>query len=493
MGAAGAPPAGSGPGPSATEHDRYVSPLGTRYASAPMQRLWGAATRIGLWRRLWIALAEGERELGLGIPEAALAEMRAHVDDVDFARAAEYETRFRHDVMAHVHAFGDVAPAARPFIHLGATSAFVADNADLIVIREALALVAGRLAAVIRALRAVAARYRAVPTLAYTHLQPAQLTTVGKRAALWMQGFVADYEETLHRRDTLALLGCKGTTGTQASFLDLFGGDHDKVRRLDQLVAEKVGFPNVVRISGQTYPRKMDSQVLALLAGVAQSAAKFAADVRLLQHMGEVLEPFEAEQVGSSAMAYKRNPMRSERIASLARYAMHLPANADETAAQQWFERTLDDSANRRLVLPEAFLAVDAILLLAADVAGGLEVRDAVIRGHVARELPFMATERCLMLGVKAGGDRQRLHEVIRRHSMEVARAVAESGASNDLLDRLAQDPAFKGAGIADVARSLDAREFVGRSPEQVDEYLREIVDPLLAGATEAPPGEVRV
>ncbi len=492
-GPAGAPPSGSGPGSSGTEHERYVSPLGTRYASAPMQRLFGEATRIGLWRRLWIALAEGERELGLEIPDQALTEMRAHVDDVDFAKASEYEGRFRHDVMAHVHAYGDVAPAARPFIHLGATSAFVTDNADLIVMREGLGLVAARLGAVLRALRAVAVRYRAVPTLAYTHLQPAQLTTVGKRAALWMQGFVADLQETLYRRDALAFLGCKGTTGTQASFLDLFGGDHAKVRALDRLVAEKVGFPRVVPISGQTYPRKTDAQVLAVLAGIAQSAAKFAADVRLLQHMGEVLEPFEAEQIGSSAMAYKRNPMRSERIASLARYAMHLPANAEETAAQQWFERTLDDSANRRLVLPEAFLATDAICVLVADVAAGLEVREAVVRAHVVRELPFMATERCLMLAVKAGGDRQALHEVIRRHSLEVARALAESGAANDLLDRLAADPAFRGVPVADVARTLEARDFVGRSPEQVDEFVREVVDPLLAGVADAPPGEVRV
>jgi adenylosuccinate lyase len=476
-----------------SEHDRYVSPLGTRYASAPMQRLWGSATRVGLWRRLWIALAEAERELGLAIPAEALAEMRAHVDDVDFARAADYEARFRHDVMAHVHAFGDVAPSARPFIHLGATSAFVTDNADLLVIREALRLAEARLGDVLRALRGFAARHRALPTLAYTHLQPAQLTTVGKRAALWIQGFVADAREIAHRKASLALLGCKGTTGTQASFLDLFAGDHEKVRRLDCLVAEKVGFPQVVPISGQTYPRKTDAQVLGALAGVAQSAAKFAADVRLLQHLGEVLEPFEAEQVGSSAMAYKRNPMRAERIGSLARYAMHLPANAEETAAQQWFERTLDDSANRRLVLPEAFLAVDAILVLVADVARGLEVREAVVRRHVDHELPFMATERCLMLGVKAGGDRQALHEVVRRHSLEVARAMAEDGARNDVLERLAADPAFRGVAVAELARGLDPREFVGRAPEQVDEFLHDVVDPLLAELPEAPPGEVRV
>ncbi len=476
-----------------SEQDRYVSPLGTRYASAPMQRLWGAATRIGLWRRLWIALAEAERELGVAIPDAALAEMRAHVDDVDFARAAEYERRFRHDVMAHVHAFGDAAPAARGYIHLGATSAYVTDNADLLVMREALALVLARLGDALRALREVAARHRAVPTLAWTHLQPAQLTTVGKRTALWMQDLVADVREVQRRRDELQFLGCKGTTGTQASFLDLFAGDRERVRRLDRLVAEKVGFPRVVPISGQTYPRKADAQVLAALAGAAQSAAKFATDLRLLQHLGEVLEPFEAEQVGSSAMAYKRNPMRAERIVSLARYAMHLPANAEETAAQQWFERTLDDSANRRMVLPEAFLAVDAILVLVSDVARGLEVREAVVRAHVARELPFMATERCLMLGVQAGGDRQALHEVVRRHSLAVARAVAEDGARNDLLERLAADPAFRGVPVAEIERTLDPCEFVGRAPEQVDEFLREVVDPVVAGLPEAPPGEVRV
>lgn len=476
-----------------SEPDGYVSPLATRYASPAMQRLWGATTRIGLWRRLWIALAEAERELGLAIPADAIAQMQAHVDDVDFGRAAELEARFRHDVMAHVHAFAEVAPAAKPFIHLGATSAFVTDNADLLVIREALRLVEARLGEVLRALRGVAVRHRALPTLAYTHLQPAQLTTVGKRAALWMQGFATDLEAIRSRGAGLALLGCKGTTGTQASFLDLFAGDHEKVRQLDRRVAEKLGCPRVVPISGQTYPRKFDAQVLADLAGVAQSAAKFAADLRLLQHMGEVLEPFEAEQVGSSAMAYKRNPMRSERVASLARYAMHLPANAAETAAQQWFERTLDDSANRRLVLPEAFLAVDAILVLVRDIAGGLEVREAVIRKHVERELPFMATERCLMLGVKAGGDRQTLHEVVRRHSLAVARAVAEQEVPNDLLARLAADPAFRGIAVAELARSLSAGEFVGRAPEQVDEFLRDVVDPLVAGLSGAPPAEVRV
>jgi adenylosuccinate lyase len=475
------------------EFERYDSPLGTRYASPAMQRLFGPQARIGLWRTLWIALAEAEREVGLAIPAEAIAEMRRHVDDIDFARAAEYERRFRHDVMAHVHTFGEAAPAARPFIHLGATSAYVTDNADLVILREGLKLLEARLGAALRALRGFAARYRALPTLAYTHLQPAQLTTVGKRATLWIQDLATDCAEISHRLDTLAFLGCKGTTGTQASFLDLLGGDHAKVRRLDLLVAEKMGFDRLVPVSGQTYPRKTDAQVLATLAGLASSAAKMAADLRILQHLGEVLEPFGSEQIGSSAMAYKRNPMRSERIASLARFLMHLPANTEETAAQQWFERTLDDSANRRLVLPEAFLAADAILVLVADVAGGLEVREPVVRKHVQRELPFMATERCLMLGVQSGGDRQTLHEVIRRHSMEVARAMAEEDAPNDLIQRIAADPAFGKAPIAAVAQDLDPNHYVGRAPEQVDEFLHDVVDPLLARLPEAPPAEVRV
>ena len=376
------------------EFERYDSPLGTRYASPAMQRLFGPQARIGLWRTLWIALAEAEREVGLAIPAEAIAEMRRHVDDIDFARAAEYEHRFRHDVMAHVHTFGEAAPAARPFIHLGATSAYVTDNADLVILREGLKLLEARLGAALRALRGFAARHRALPTLAYTHLQPAQLTTVGKRATLWIQDLVTDCAEISHRLDTLAFLGCKGTTGTQASFLDLLGGDHAKVRRLDLLVAEKMGFDRLVPVSGQTYPRKTDAQVVATLAGLASSAAKMAADLRILQHLGEVLEPFGSEQIGSSAMAYKRTPMRSERIASLARFLMHLPANTEETAAQQWFERTLDDSANRRLVLPEAFLAADAILVLVADVAARLAVREPGVRTPVQRELPITATAR---------------------------------------------------------------------------------------------------
>ena len=476
-----------------TAHDRYVSPLNARYASPAMQTLFGDQNRVGLWRRLWLALAEAERDVGINIPDEAVAAMKSALDDIDFAKAAEYESRFRHDVMAHVHTFGEKAPAARPFIHLGATSAYVTDNADLILLREALKLVRARLVALLRALTRFAEVHRATATLAYTHLQPAQLTTVGKRATLWMQDFAFDVAELEHRLESLVFLGVKGTTGTQASFLDLLGRDHAKVRRLDQLVAVKMGFQKVVAVSGQTYPRKIDAQVVALLAQVAQSAAKMAADLRLLQHMGEVLEPFGSEQIGSSAMAYKRNPMRSERIGSLARYVMHLPANTEETAAQQWFERTLDDSANRRIVLPEAFLAVDAILVLAESVARGLEVREAVVHRHVMKELPFMATERCLMLGVQAGGDRQVLHEVIRRHSMDVAKAVAEDGRPNDLIQRLAGDPAFAGAKVADVAKDLDPLHFVGRAPEQVDEFLRDVVNPILTRLPEAPPAEVRV
>lgn len=476
-----------------TAMDRWSSPLGERYASPEMQRLFSPAVRIGLWRRLWIALAEAEQELGLDIPAAAIREMKASADNIDFARAAEFEQRFRHDVMAHVHTFGEAAPAARPYIHLGATSAYVTDNADIIIMARALELVRARVGAVVRHLHAFAGRWRELPTLAYTHFQPAQCTTVGKRATLWLQDLVNDLAEIEHRLGTLAMLGCKGTTGTQASFLDLFGGDHDKVRRLDSLVAAKLRMRRVVPVSGQTYPRKTDAQVLATLAGIAHSCAKLSGDIRLLQHLGEVLEPFGSEQIGSSAMAYKRNPMRAERIASLARYVMHLPANTDETAAQQWFERTLDDSANRRLVLPEAFLAVDSMLILAADISKGFEVREAVIRRHVMKELPFMASERCLMLGVRAGGDRQALHEVIRRHAMAVAQRVAEDGAANDLLQRLAADPAFRGADIAGVAKDLDPRHFVGRSSEQVAEFLRDVVDPILARLTEAPPAEVRV
>ncbi len=463
----------------------YVSPLSLRYASPAMQALWSERRRIGLWRRLWLALMEAEQELGLDIPDAALTQLRTHLDDADLDKAAEHEKRLRHDVMAHIHALGEQAPAARAYLHLGATSAYVTDNADLILMREGLRLILSRVAAVLVALGKPARRYRDAPCLAFTHFQPAQLTTVGKRLALWMQEFALDAEELLHRIDTLRFRGVKGTTGTQASFLELFDGDEAKVRELDGRVARKMGFTALFTITGQTYPRKLDAQVLAALSGVAASAAKFATDLRLLQHEGEVLEPFESEQVGSSAMAYKRNPMRAERMTSLARFVIELEGNAWHTAASQWLERTLDDSANRRLVIPEAFLATDGILVLATNVAAGLEVREAVIARHVREAMPFLATERLLMRGVKAGGDRQRLHEVIRGHSLAVAQAMAEQGTANDLLERLARDPAFTSLRLAVASEELNPALYVGRAPRQVDEVLDEIL-PALVGRIEA-------
>ncbi|MFN2325479.1 MAG: adenylosuccinate lyase [Gemmatimonadales bacterium] len=475
---------------------RWQSPLGSRYASPEMQRLWGEPHRIGLWRRLWLALAEAEQELGLPIPDAALAEMRSHLDDCDLAVAAAFEKRFRHDVMAHVHAFGDQAPAARPFLHLGATSAFVTDNADLVVMRDGLRLLLGRLVGALDQLAEFAEAHATLPCLAYTHFQPAQLTTVGKRATLWMQDLALDVEELLRRIETLRFRGCQGTTGTQASFLQLFEGDHAKVRELERRVAAKVGFTNSFAVTGQTYPRKLDSMILDALSGVAQSAAKMATDLRLLQHEGELLEPFESEQIGSSAMAYKRNPMRAERIGALARFVISLQSNGAHTAATQWLERTLDDSANRRLVLPEAFLATDAILLLVANIAGGLEVREPVIARHVADQMPFMATERWLMLGTAAGGDRQSLHEVVRVHSLAVAESVSR-GEPNTLLEQLAAAPEFAGVPADTLRAELDPARYTGRAPEQVGEFLDEFLTPLLARArtvmSTAPAGEIRV
>lgn len=461
---------------------RWQSPLSGRYASAAMLHLWSEPYRIGRWRRVWLALAESERALGLEIPDAALDAMRAHLDDADLAVAAAYEKRFRHDVMAHVHAFGEQAPTARAHLHLGATSAFVTDNADVLVMRDGLALILGRLLDVVGHLRAFAERHAALPCLAYTHFQPAQLTTVGKRATLWAQDFALDIEAVVHRLATLRLRGCKGTTGTQASFLELFEGDHAKVRELEQRITEALGLPRAFAVTGQTYPRKADAQILDALSGIAQSAAKFGADLRLLQHEGELLEPFESEQIGSSAMAYKRNPMRAERIGALARHVISLQANGAHTAASQWLERTLDDSANRRLTLPEAFLAVDAILLLAGNIAQGLEVREPVIARHVREQMPFMATERWLMLGVQAGGDRQALHEVVRGHAMTVHAAVA-GGAPNDLMERLAADPAFRGIDQARLSAELDPTRYTGRSREQVAEFVAEYLDPLIAEA----------
>jgi adenylosuccinate lyase len=453
-----------------------------------MQALWGERRRIGLWRRLWLALMEGEKELGVRIPDEAINQLRSHLDDADLDKAAEYERRLRHDVMAHIHHLGDQAPAARPYIHLGATSAYVTDNADLLLMREAMKLLLGRVGAVLVALGKQARRYRALPCLAYTHFQAAQLTTAGKRMTLWMQDFALDAEELLHRIRTMRFRGVKGTTGTQASFLELFEGDHAKVHELDSRVARAMGFDAVFPVTGQTYTRKLDAQILAVLSGIAQSAAKFATDLRLLQHEGEVLEPFEGEQVGSSAMPYKRNPMRAERMTGLARFVIELEGNAAHTAAQQWLERTLDDSANRRLVIPEAFLATDAILILATNVAAGLEVREETIASHVARDMPFLATERLLMRGVKAGGDRQALHEVIRGQSLQ---------GSEHLLDRLAKTSEFKRLGVRATAEELDPAAYVGRAPQQVDDFLDRVLPELMrsiqAAAPTAAAAEVQV
>jgi adenylosuccinate lyase len=448
-----------------------------------MLELWSPATRYGLWRRLWLALAEAQRELGVKIPEDAIRQMKANLDNIDFDAVAKYEKRFRHDVMAHVHAFGDVAPKAKPFIHLGATSAYATDNADLILMRRGLDLLRGRALDVLRSLSAFAEQWRDHATLGYTHLQPAQLTTVGKRATLWMQDLVLDIEEIDYRRRTLPFRGVKGTTGTQASFLEIFEGDHEKVRKLDRLVTEKMSFAAPLPVTGQTYTRKLDAFVLSVVAGLAASAAKFSGDIRMLQSFGEIEEPFEPEQVGSSAMAYKRNPMRSERIASLARFVNSLESNANQTHAVQYFERTLDDSANRRLVIPEMFLATDAILLLMANVSSGLEVHPAVIRRRVAAELPFMATEELIVRAVRAGGDRQVAHETIRKHSVEASRALKDGAEANDLLERLGRDKSF-GVKMKDLAGAIDPKRFVGRAPEQVDEFLRDVITPLFAGDT---------
>ena len=477
-----------------TSHESYSSPLAERYASAAMLSLWSPQTRYGLWRRLWLALAECEQTLGVDISAAALSEMREHLDDIDFAAVAKFEKRFRHDVMAHVHAFGDAAPAARGVIHLGATSAFVTDNGDLIQIRRGLELLQTRLHAVLGALATFARQWRAEPTLGYTHLQPAQLTTVGKRATLWMQDLVIDLADLDHRIAHLPLRGVKGTTGTQASFLALFKGDHAKVRELDRRVTAAMGFRESIAVSGQTYTRKLDAQVLSVLSGIAASAAKFASDIRMLQAFGEIEEPFEREQIGSSAMAYKRNPMRAERINSLARFVLSLETNANQTHSVQYFERTLDDSANRRLVIPEMFLATDAILILMENITAGLEVHPARIRARVADELPFMATEALLVRAVEAGGDRQQVHEVIRVHSIAAARAMKDEGKSNDMLMRLAADPAFT-VPLDDVRAVTDPSHFIGRAPQQVDEFLAEVVQPLLSSPdrVHAPAEQVRV
>ena len=421
----------------------YENPLTTRYASQRMARLWSAQTKFSTWRQLWVVLAEAERALGLNITEEQIAALRAQVETIDFAAANAYERRFRHDVMAHIHTFGDAAPIARPIIHLGATSCYVTDNADLILIRKALEIIRDKTVAAIDALATFAVTWKDLPCLGYTHFQPAQLVTVGKRASLWCYELVLDLGEIERRLTELKLLGVKGTTGTQASFLALFCGDHAKVDALDQLVAEAFGFNGSYAVSGQTYSRKIDSQILTNLAGIGESAHHFGTDLRLLAHERELEEPFEADQIGSSAMAYKRNPMRAERMCSLGRYVMSLPAAASQTAATQWLERTLDDSAIRRLIIPQAFLAVDAILTLYCNVVPGIVVHPAMIDRHVAEELPFMATENLLMAAVQAGGDRQDLHERIRVHSLAAAERLKDGAADNDLIGRIQNDPAF--------------------------------------------------
>lgn len=441
-----------------------------------MTRLWSPQRIHSTWRRLWVTLAEAERELGLNISAEQIAELKSAVDDIDFVKAAQYERELRHDVMAHVHAYGDRCPSARGIIHLGATSCYVTDNTDLLLIREGLQILRDRLLGVIDRLADFAMKYRALPCLGYTHLQPAQPTTVGKRATLWCYDLVLDLEEIEHRLQTLRFRGAKGTTGTQASFLQLFGGDHAKVDQLDRLVAAKMGFDNVFAVTGQTYSRKVDSQVLTVLSGVAQSAHKAGTDLRLLQSNKEIEEPFEEKQIGSSAMAYKRNPMRAERMCGLSRFAISLASSAEQTAAVQWMERTLDDSANRRLTIPQAFLAIDAVLILYQNIAEGLVVYPKVIARRLQAELPFMATENILMAAVAAGGDRQDLHERIRVHSQAAGRQVKEFGEENDLLSRLQSDPAFSQVNLDDV---LDATKFIGRAPEQVDAFVTNVVGPI--------------
>jgi adenylosuccinate lyase len=461
----------------ANPQDTYESPLAARNAGPEMLRLFSPRHKFSLWRRLWLELARAEQELGIArITAEALRQMEAKLDDIDFARAADWEKRLRHDVMAHVHTFEEAAPAAKGVIHLGATSQFVVDNADLIIMRDGLRLIAGLLANAIDTLGSFAQQWKDLPTLGYTHFQPAQPTTVGKRATLWAQDLAIDLAEVEHRIDTLKFRGVKGTTGTQASFLTLFDGDHAKCDQLDRLVTQRFGFKESFKVTGQTYPRKVDAQVVNTLAGIAASVHRFANDIRLLAGMKQVEEPFEEEQVGSSAMAYKRNPMRCERATGLARFVMSMANSPLQTAAEQWFERTLDDSSNKRLSIPEPFLAIDGCLRIVVNVARGLVVYPQTIRSALMAELPFMATEEILMAAVRAGGDRQELHERIRRHSLAAAEAVKLHGQPNDLLDRLAKDPAF---GAIDLSQVMDPAKFIGRAPEQVTIFLTDVVAPI--------------
>ena len=459
--------------------DRYVSPLSERYASKEMQYIFSPDMKFRTWRKLWIALAETERELGLNITQEQIDEMKAHADDINYDVAKERERQVRHDVMSHVYAFGVQCPKAKGIIHLGATSCYVGDNTDIIVMTEALKLVRKKLVNVIAELSKFAAQYKDQPTLAFTHFQPAQPTTVGKRATLWTQEFLMDLEDLEYVLSTMKLLGSKGTTGTQASFLELFDGDQETIDKIDPMIAEKMGFKSCYPVSGQTYSRKVDTRVLNILAGIAASAHKMSNDIRLLQHLKEVEEPFEKSQIGSSAMAYKRNPMRSERIASLSRYVMVDALNPAITSAAQWFERTLDDSANKRLSVPEGFLAIDGILDLCLNVVDGLVVYPKVIEKHMMAELPFMATENIMMDAVKAGGDRQELHERIRELSMEAGRNVKVEGKDNNLLELIAADPAFN-LTLEDLQKTMKPEKYVGRASEQVDAYLKNVIRPLL-------------
>ena len=461
------------------EHNRYTSPLTGRYASEEMQYIFSQDNKFRTWRKLWIALAETEHELGLNITKEQIDELKAHQDEINYEVAEAREKEVRHDVMSHVYAYGVQCPNAKGIIHLGATSCYVGDNTDIIIMRQGLELVRKKLINCINELSKFALKHKDLPTLAYTHFQPAQPTTVGKRSTLWINDLVMDLQDLDYVLDSLKLLGSKGTTGTQASFLELFDGDHSKCRELDQKIAEKMGFKSCYPVSGQTYSRKVDFRVLSILAGIAQSAHKFTNDIRMLQHMKEIEEPFEKHQIGSSAMAYKRNPMRSERIASLADYVMSDLMNPMLVSSTQWFERTLDDSANKRLSVPEGFLAIDGILDLYLNVVDGLVVYPKVIRKHLMAELPFMATENIMMDAVKAGGDRQELHEKIRQLSMEAGKTVKEEGKDNNLLELIAADPSFH-LSLNDLEASMQPERYVGRSPKQTEDYINEVVKPIL-------------
>ena len=472
------------------DHVRYESPLSSRYASDQMQYIFSPDKKFSTWRRLWVALARAEMELGLPVTAEQVEELSAHLTDIDYDKASQYEKKLRHDVMAHVHTYGELCPKAMPIIHLGATSCYVGDNTDVILMREGLCLIRDELVRVLDKLAKFARQYKALPTLGFTHFQPAQLVTVGKRATLWMNELLLDLADVEYRIANLKLLGCKGTTGTQASFLELFDGDHAKCRELDRKIAAEMSFDATAPVSGQTYSRKVDYQVVSTLSGIAQSASKFATDLRLLCHLKEVEEPFEKNQIGSSAMPYKRNPMRCERICALARYVMADAVNPAVTAASQWFERTLDDSANKRLSVPEAFLAVDAILNIWANVADGLVVHEKVIEKHVLEELPFMASENILMDAVKKGGNRQDLHERIRVLSQQAGANVKDLGLSNNLVDLIAGDPAFSMLSREELTSHLEPSRYIGRSPEQVEEFLKEEVEPVLAHYPQAINGQ---